>query len=70
MSLNESACEAGVLSIMFARNCFDKLDSKVLDVKISLDKKCNSRCHRHFANLPTSQLISKIIFVLVIIENN
>ena len=37
-SLHELACEAGVLSTMFARNCFDKLEAKDLTVKIKLDK--------------------------------
>ena len=42
-NLNELACEAGVLDILFARNCFGKLDSEVLNVKIKLDKKLSVR---------------------------
>ena len=42
-SMYELACEAGVLNILFARNCFEKLESKVLDVKISLEKALSVR---------------------------
>ena len=38
-NLHELACEAGVLSIMFARNCFDKLDSTDLSVTVRTDIK-------------------------------
>ena len=42
-NIHELACEAGVLNIKFARNCFEKLDSKVLNVKIKLDKALSVR---------------------------
>ena len=41
--LHEFACEAGVLSILFARNCFEKLKSSELDVVIKCDKKVSVR---------------------------
>jgi hypothetical protein len=41
--LHGLACEAGVLSTMFARNRFDKLEAKDLTVKIKLYKQVSVR---------------------------
>ena len=42
-NVHELACEAGVLNVLFARNCFDKLDSTNLNVQVKMDKKVSVR---------------------------
>ena len=37
-NIYELACQAGVLSIMFARNSFEKLDSTQLGIEVRMDK--------------------------------
>ena len=41
--MHELACEAGVLSTMFAWNSFDKIEAKDLDVVIKMDKQVSVR---------------------------
>ena len=36
-NLHELACRAGVLSNMFARNCFEKLESNQLNIEVKLN---------------------------------
>jgi hypothetical protein len=42
-NLHELACEAGVLNILFARNCFEKIETSILNVNIKLDKSLSVR---------------------------
>ena len=42
-NLHELVCEVGVLSIMFARNCFDRLEASDLSIIMNLDKQVSVR---------------------------